>query len=881
MESTNATPSPDSGCHILATDLDGTLIPLDGDPQNLADLKTLAGELEREGTTLIFSTGRHFTSVAEAIGRFQLPQPDWLICDVGTSIYRRRRVGTFEIVESYQEHQDRIIKAMPIHVLRDQLEPIKGLRRQEQEKQGRFKLSFYVDSARLDELVGRVQEILEETDAPYSLIHSVDPFNGDGLIDLLPSTVSKAHALQWWVRHTGSNRDALVCAGDSGNDLAALTAGYRAILVANADRSVAKKAHEVHRESGWKNRLYLARERATSGVLEGCRWFGLGARMSWPTERLGATPVTYDQTHFRVWAPERQSVAVDLTTGDSKSRYGLTRDENGYFTGVVPEAPPGSQYCYILDSGDARPDPASRYQPDGVHGPSQIIDPQSFPWSDQSWPGVPKRDLIIYELHVGTFTNDGTFLVAIQRLPELLDLGVTAIEIMPVAQSPGRWNWGYDGVNLFAVRNTYGHPDDFKAFVDACHAIGIAVILDVVYNHLGPEGNYLGEFGPYFSSKHRTPWGEAFNFDATKSEQVRRFVLENAVFWLSEYHLDGLRLDAVHFIEDDKTPTILDEIRRAVSDYSESIDRTLHLIAESNTYDDDLLRCDEGSSAYDAIWCDCLMHSIYSHALPDLQLTHREYRGATDLAAALQYGYVYAGRPPQLVSARQREEHRYGEQSRRHIASFVTALQTHDSVGNHPRGYRLHQLTSRAFQRAAAGLVLLYPGIPLLFMGEEFASESQFPFFADFEDVRLRNAVDKGRAEEYPQHDYQDSPLPSDPAAFYQAKCPGTNGRDMEMFYWYRELIAFRKQGIGEGWLSASGMTSGYDVGRQIFSLRFACEHGGTILIQARLTGPQWPESAPVKVQLEGNVLLNSEPNLETCEDQILLTPNHLVVSGS
>ena len=817
----------------------------------------------------------------QAITEFQLPQPEWVICDVGTSIFQRQASGKFKPIESYRDYQDQIIASMPIASLRERLESVEGLRLQEQENLGRFKLSFYADATQLDDLVMRMQEELDRTKAPYSIIHSVDPFNGNGLIDLLPATVSKAHALAWWIQDARLRPDAIVFAGDSGNDLAALTAGYRAIVVANADRGVAQRAYHAHREAGWKNRLYFARGKATSGLLEGCRWFELAEPVDLPIEGLGATQISHNETHFRVWAPKRQSVAAEILNGVTRQRHALTRCEDGYFSGTVPNVRPNSRYQFVLDDRDARPDPVSRYQPDGVHGASRIIDPEAFPWTDRAWKGVAKRDLIIYELHVGAFTREGTLAAAIERLPELIDLGVTAVELMPVTQSPGRWNWGYDGVDLFAVRNTYGEPDDFKALVDASHAKGIAVILDVVYNHLGPEGNYLADFGPYFSRKHRTPWGEAFNFDGRHSKHVRQFIVNNAIYWLDEYHLDGLRLDAVHFILDDSEPTILDEIRQAVSEYADAADRTLHLIAESNLYDRDLLASDKGRPAYDAIWCDCLMHSIYSHALPDLQLTHREYRGATDLAEALQYGYVYAGRKPKRVSARQREKCHHGEYARRRIASFVTALQTHDSVGNHPHGYRLHQLTSKAFQRAAAGFVLLYPGIPLVFMGEESASESPFPFFADFEDVRLRKAVDKGRTQEYPQHDHQGASAPSDADAFRRAKCHGANGRDMEMFTWYRALIAFRKQGIAEGWLSTAHMTSGHDAGRQIFFLRFAREDGDSILVQVRLTAVGQPGIEPVRVALEGDILLSSEPNPETCEGHVLLSPNHLVISGS
>ena len=858
---------------VLATDLDGTLIPLAGNAQNKADLRTLAQELEQNNVTLVFSTGRHFESVVQAIEQFDLPQPDWVICDVGTSILQRQANRVFEPLEAYQSHQAEIIAAMPIHDLRDRLLAIDGLRLQEEEKQGRFKLSYYVDAEQIDHLVELVQRELDRTGAPYSIIHSVDPFNGDGLIDLLPASVSKAHALDWWGRHTGLNAEDIVFAGDSGNDLAALTAGHRAIVVANADQAIVQQAYQEHREAGWKNRLFLARDNATSGVLEGCRWFGLTASADAPSGGLGATPTSHDQTHFRVWAPRRQRVAVEVIDHGNSTRHALTRQDSGYFVGTAPVGS-HARYQYVLDDDATRPDPASRYQPDGVHGPSEIINPHSFPWTDSMWKGVAKRDLIIYELHIGAFTEEGTFRAAIDRLPELVELGVTAVELMPVAQSPGRWNWGYDGVDLFAVRNTYGEPDDFKAFVDACHSGGLAVILDVVYNHLGPEGNYLADFGPYFSRKHHTPWGEAFNFDGRHAQHVRQFIIENAIRWLDEYHLDGLRLDAVHFMLDDRKTNILAEIRQAVSHYAATTDRGIHLIAEANVFDPELLDAENGRTAYDAIWCDCLMHAIYSHALPDLQVSHREYRGAADLVEVLRRGYVYqfAGDRPIRVSEEAREI------NHAHVASFVTALQTHDGVGNHPHGKRLHQLTSKAFQKAAAAITLLFPSVPLIFMGEELATDAAFPFFADFEDPHLREAVDAGRASEYPHHDWEGALSPSDPRAFLSAKQHRATDRDEEVFAWYRDLIKLRKEGFAEGWLCPSRLTSTYDPEVNLFSLRFAGKNGTHIAIQSRLVPVHKRQTAPAPSAALGELLHSSEPIMNDGNGHILIRPNQAVI---
>lgn len=856
--------------HVLATDLDGTFIPLAGNAQNRSDLQTLTSQFADHEISLVFVTGRHFESVIQAITDFQLPEPEWIICDVGTSIYQRQSSGEFTPVTAYQDYQNQIIATRPLNALRERLQEIPGLRLQEEEKQGPFKLSFYVDATQLENFVKHIQSDLDETDAPYSIIHSVDPFNNDGLIDILPATISKAHALEWWFAAYNLNSEDIVFSGDSGNDLAALTAGYRTILVGNASRTLAQRVYQMHQESDWKDRLYLAQNTATSGVLEGCRWFGLAETPDTSIERLGATPITANETHFRVWAPQRKTVTVEIHDCDTTIEHELHRDEHGYYSGTAWNARPGAHYQYRLDNNVSRPDPVSHYQPQGVHGPSQIIDHCNFAWTDQNWHGIEKRDLIIYELHLGAFTQDGTFRAAIERLPDLLDLGVTAVELMPVAQSPGHWNWGYDGVDLFAVRNTYGTVEDFKAFVDACHATGLAVLLDVVYNHLGPEGNYLSEFGPYFSDKHHTPWGEAVNYDDSQAEHVRQFITDNALYWLEDFHLDGLRLDAVHCMYDDRSFTILGQIRQAVTKYTTTSNYPIHLIAESNVYHHEMLTADQSRGAYDAIWCDCLMYSIYSHALPDVHLTHRNYTGAQDLADSLQHGYVYAGKESNRVSANQRES--------RHLESLVIGLQTHDSVGNHPHGKRIHQLTSKEFQKAAAALVLLYPGIPLIFMGEEYATDAPFPFFVDFEDHQLRTAVDIGRKGDYPPHIWQDAYLPSNAEAFYHAKWNNATRRDHDMHEWYRCLLQLRKQGIQTGWLKPANLKTEFNLQQNCFTLHYQYQTS-TTTITARLTPQAITDAKPITVPLTGKLLLSSEENPQIKANQLQLAPNHTIIT--
>ena len=781
--------------NVLATDLDGTLIPLDGSKRNRSDLRVLNAELRTRDLTLVYVTGRHYELAMLAIEEYGLAEPDWLITDVGTGI-RTHGPNGLDLVEAYALNLRRIVHDAPRSVVERELCTIDGLQLQEPVKQGEFKVSFYVSAKQLDSAVGQIQQHIRDRCLPWSIVSSIDPFSGGGLIDLLPQRVSKAFALDWFSQHIGVSTARIVYAGDSGNDLAVFAQGYHSIVVGNADPVVAQEVMRTHVRKGWSARLYLAKKEATSGLLAGCRWFGLLPQLRRESDLLGATPIGENRVQFRVWAPNTQAVELSLEAGgDVPVR--MSRESDGYHTATLEGIGTNARYSYVLDGSTARPDPASRYQPDGVHGPSQVIDPQAFEWADRDWRGVAKRDLIIYELHIGAFTQAGTFRGAIDRLPELVELGVTAVELMPITQSPGRWNWGYDGVNLFAIRNTYGTPNDFRAFVDACHGCGLAVILDVVYNHVGPEGNYLSEFGPYRSSKHNTPWGDALNFDAFHSEHVRRFVVENAVRWLDEYHLDGLRLDAVHFMFDDSDVTILDEIRMVVSDFADTVARPVHLIAESNVHDADLLAKKDDRPAWDAVWCDCLMHAIYSNARPDLRLTPREYNGFPDIVQALENGFIYTGRDYE----RRTREHN-ARLDDRQIGSLIIALQTHDVVGNHPQGKRLHQLTSKEYQKAAAALILLYPAIPMIFMGEESAAEAHFPFFADFEDESLRRDVDSGRRAEYPHHDWSNTVLPSDPRAFQDAKSDSPQHHDSEMRDWYRELLQLRKRGIAEGWLS-------------------------------------------------------------------------------
>ncbi|HKI83747.1 MAG TPA: alpha-amylase family glycosyl hydrolase, partial [Candidatus Krumholzibacteria bacterium] len=570
-------------------------------------------------------------------------------------------------------------------------------------------------------------------------------------------------------------------------------------------------------------------------------------------------------------------VAVRLE--DDSKTHELVGSHDGFFEGEVKGAGPGTLYKYILDGKRSHPDPASRWQAAGVDGASGIVAPRDFAWTDEQWRGVAKHRLLLYEIHVGTFSAAGTLRAAIERLPKLVELGVTAVELMPVVQTAGRWNWGYDGVDLFAVNDSYGGPGELKAFVDACHARGLAVILDVVYNHLGPEGCVLQDFGPYLSKEHLTPWGAALNFDGEGCEGVRAFILENAVEWLRDYHLDGLRLDSVHHIFDHSQTTVLSELRQRVNEFGATVSRPLHLIFEANVYDEALLQPEDGRPDCDAIWCDDLMHSILTVARPELQLTDRKYEGAEDLARVLRNGRVYVWRdgaplrvdePPPVVSSEEEDSP---------LASLVTSLQNHDGIGNHPQGKRIHQLSSKEYQMAAAVLSLLAPGIPLIFMGEEWAIDTRFPFFCDHQDPELRRLVEQSRAREMEARGLEDALSPLSEESFERARWHESLEGDSEIFDWYRRLIILRKEGLREGWLAMERLQVEHDRDRGIFSLRFTRQYGAAIRARVRLGSTDRGESDPVAVPFSGHVLLSSRGKWEQEEDRLLLHAEHAVVS--
>ncbi len=464
-----------------------------------------------------------------------------------------------------------------------------------------------------------------------------------------------------------------------------------------------------------------------------------------PALTLGARPDAGGGVRFTVWAPRARGVQVRVTDAAGEREQALAPIGRGRFEGTDPRARAGGDYRFVLDGERVRADPASRHQPQGVHGPSRVEDPGAFRWSDTAWRGVPRDELVIYELHVGTFSPSGRFEGVAERLAALAELGVTAIELMPVAAFPGERNWGYDGVFPFAPQASYGGPEGLRRLVDAAHAAGLAVLLDVVYNHLGPEGNVLHDFGPYFTDRYRTPWGPALNFDGPDSDEVRRYFQENALHWVEEYHLDGLRLDAVHAIFDQRARPFLAELAEAIHALGARLGRRVHVIAESDDNDPRLVREPErGGLGLDGLWSDDFHHAVHAALTGEREGYYVDFGRVEHVARAFTRRFVYDDRW---------SEHR----RRRHGAPatdvpadrFVVCVQNHDQIGNRARGERLAALLPPPRLRLAAALLLLSPYVPLLFMGEEWGETNPFLYFVDHGDPELLRAVREGRRAEF------------------------------------------------------------------------------------------------------------------------------------
>lgn len=499
--------------------------------------------------------------------------------------------------------------------------------------------------------------------------------------------------------------------------------------------------------------------------------------------------------HFRVWAPKRQKVEVVFR--DSAGPSELLDEGNGYFSGLVEGVGPGTLYKYRLDGRDAFPDPASRFQPEGPHGFSQVVDPSAFKWTDGAWKGVRRAGQVLYEMHVGTFTAEGTWAAAERELVELARLGVTVVEMMPVSEFPGRFGWGYDGVDLFAPFHLYGEPDDLRRFVDRAHALGIGVVLDVVYNHLGPDGNYLRQYADaYFTDRYKNEWGEAINFDGEDAGPVRELFLANAGYWIDEFHFDGLRLDATQDIHDSSDEPILIAIGQRVREAAGG--RSTFIVAENEPQEARLVRpLDRGGFGFDALWNDDFHHTAMVALTGRNEAYYTDYLGtAQELVSAAKYGYLYQGQ-------------RYAWQKKRRGSpgldlpptSFVCYIQNHDQIANSGKGERCHFLSSPGRFRAMTALLLLGPATPMLFQGQEFCASAPFLYFADHEPELARN-VEKGRMEFLAQFPSLSAPevrscipAPHEPSTFERCKLDlSERERHGPCYTLHRDLLRLRRE---------------------------------------------------------------------------------------
>jgi maltooligosyltrehalose trehalohydrolase len=569
---------------------------------------------------------------------------------------------------------------------------------------------------------------------------------------------------------------------------------------------------------------------------------------------------------FRVWAPRRRN--VELFAGSS--RRPMIQDAHGWWE--VPDMPalPGTRYGYSLDGAEVRPDPRSASQPDGVLGISEVIDHRAYAWGDGAWRGLPLAGSVIYELHVGTFSPEGTFDGVIGHLPHLVELGVDAIELMPVAEFAGVRGWGYDGVALFAPHHAYGGPAGLKRLVDACHLAGLGVVVDVVYNHLGPVGNFLAEYGPYFSERHNTNWGAALNFDGPGSDEVRRFVADNALMWLRDYHFDGLRIDAVHAIFDQSPTHVLEQLAVEVEALGEELQRTTFLIAESDLNDPRFVRSrDAGGYGLAAAWSDDWHHALHAALTGERSGYYVDFGPLELLGKALKRAWVYDG----VWSVHgQKTRGRKAEGLASH--NFVIANQNHDQVGNRATGDRLGALVDHGRLKAAAALLLTAPFTPMLFQGEEWAAGSPFQYFTDFANPELERAVREGRRREFGAFGWNPDamPDPQDLATFERSKLPWGELDEpfsQGMFDWYRRLIELRRR------LPAPREPAGEGVHVEIDDAlrRIVFERDG-VSVRVNLGDQDWEFPIPRGWAL----LMASDRAISAIKDSLCLAPSSVVV---
>jgi malto-oligosyltrehalose trehalohydrolase len=556
-------------------------------------------------------------------------------------------------------------------------------------------------------------------------------------------------------------------------------------------------------------------------------------------------------TTFRVWAPAASTVDVEI----DGQRHPMTRDSE-WWSGTVPMAGPGTDYAFRVDGGEPLPDPRSLRQPTGIKGPSRVYDHRSFCWNDQAWAGRQLHGLLVYEMHTGTFTPEGTFDAAIGKLDYLAELGVTAVEVMPVAAFPGQRGWGYDGTSLWAVYEPYGGPDGLKRFVDAAHAHGLAVVLDVVYNHVG-IGNRLADFGPYFTSAHTTPWGPAVNLDQPGSDEVRAFLLGNAMMWLTDFHIDGLRLDAVHALQDNRALPFLEELAEAVQALPNRF-----LIAESDANDPRILTGDR----LDAQWNDDFHHCLHAALTGERQGYYADFGSLAAVAKTLKSVFFHNNT---WSSFRGRTHGRVVDVSVVYAFRFLGYLQDHDQIGNRATGDRITATLSLDLAKVGAGLVLTSPFTPMLFMGEEWAASTPWQYFTDHIEPWLAKAVVDGRKAEFAAHGWTgDVPNPQDEATFLRSKLDWSelsSEPHAGMLAWYRELIALRRSHPELSDPRLARLVVDYDE-----DARWIVVHRGSLRVAANLS------AVPVTIPVPGQhteVLAASVPGVQLAPDAVTLPP--------
>lgn len=537
---------------------------------------------------------------------------------------------------------------------------------------------------------------------------------------------------------------------------------------------------------------------------------------------------------FRLWAPLQDS--VKLRIGDDAPKQ-MVRDEEGWHHHNQRDVSPGTLYKFVLGDGLEIPDPASRFQPQDVHGPSELVNLSAFQWQYHEWLGRPWEEIVIYELHIGTFTKEGTFLSAIERLDHLKNLGITAIQIMPLSDFPGDYGWGYDGVLPYAPDSSYGRPEDLMALVDAAHERGICVFLDIVYNHFGPDGNYLPSYAPLFSENHENPWGKGLNYDGEGAEQVREFIIQNAIYWVTQFRIDGLRLDAVHAIVDDSDEHVLHELARRVRDAGG--DRHIHLIVENEDNDSDLLMRDAAGKPenFTAQWNDDIHHVLHIAATGETFGYYKDYSDdEKKLGRAIAEGFTFQGEHMPY-----REDERGKPSAHLPPTAFISFMQNHDQIGNRALGDRMQSYASKDALKAIASIYLLAPQIPMLFMGEEWGSSDTFAYFCDF-DEELNQKVRDGRREELsrlPGFDAEDLPDPTARDTFESSKLDWSRLDEevsKETLSFYKKLLAVRKDRIVP---LLPGMTSGashYDVRDGLVNVTWTSDSGNALRLLANLS---------------------------------------------